>query len=674
MNRIRSGLAMVAVASCVAAWAEVTPHPLISNGMVLQRDAAAPVWGWATMGETVTVEFAGAKKTATADVDGKWMVKLDPLPTSTEPRVMSIVGSSDSKKIDIANVLVGEVWICSGQSNMEWSVKNSLNADEEAQAANFTQVRMFKVQKGFAKEPLDKTVGDWQEALPENVPGFSAVGYFFGRELHRSLGIPVGLIHTSWGGTPAEAWTSRATLESDPDLKPIVERFDKATDPEAIAKAKAAMAENLKIWEEARKNPNQTERQVDPGDAGFGQGWASLDFAATDWQDIKIPCQYDSALDGAFWFRKEIDIPAAWAGQELDLQLGAIDDFDTTWFNNVKVGTTGKDTKDWWMVPRAYRVPGELVKAGKAVIAVRVFDDFMTGGMVGPELSIGPVGQVDGRVSLAGTWKTKVEVGFNPLTLKNALRPGEPGINQNSPAALYNAMIMSIVPYAVQGAIWYQGESNAGRAFQYRKLLPAMIADWRKLWNENDFHFGIVSLANFTAAVPEPAESTWAELREAQTLTARMPLNGQAMAIDIGDALDIHPKNKQDVGKRLALWALACVYGQQVEYAGPVYRSMKVEGGKIRLSFDHLGGGLVAKDGPLKTFAVAGADKKFHWADDVVIDGDTVVVSAKAVPAPVAVRYAWANNPEGCNLYNQAGLPAEPFRTDAWPASTDTAR
>ncbi len=673
MRGIRAGLVMVAAVCGMASWAEVTPHPLVSKGMVLQRDADAPVWGWAAPAETVTVEFAGMKKTATADAKGKWMVKLDPMPASAEPRVMILTGSANGRKIEIANVLVGEVWICSGQSNMEMAVRSCVNADDEAKAANFPLLRMFTVQKAIAKEPVDKPVGEWKEALPENVPGFSAVGYFFGRELLKTLNVPVGMLHTSWGGTPAEAWTSRATLEADPDLKPMVERFDAATTPEIIAKAKAALAPNLKLWEEARKNPNQPERQSDPGDTGFEKGWAKVDFAVADWKDISVPGQYDADLDGAFWFRKEIEIPAAWAGKELDLQLGAIDDFDTTWFNNVKVGSTGKDTNEWWMFPRKYKIPAELVKAGKAVIAVRVFDDFATGGMVGPELSIWLAGQNDGRVSLAGKWKTKVEAGFSPLLLKGAQKPGEPGMNQNSPASLYNAMLMPLVPYAVRGAIWYQGESNAGRAFQYRKLLPAMIADWRKLWNAKDFYFGIVSLANFQSPPPEPAESAWAELREAQTLTARMPLNGQAMAIDIGDAKDIHPKNKQDVGRRLALWALASTYGKKIEFSGPVYKSMKVEGNKIRLSFDHLGGGLVTKGGALKTFAIAGEDKKFHWAD-AVIDGDAVVVSSKDVPAPVAVRYAWANNPEGCNLYNKEGLPAEPFRTDTWPGCTAAAR
>jgi sialate O-acetylesterase len=464
---------------------------LFSDGVVLQQELACPVWGWAAPGEEVTVSVAGQKKSAKAADDGKWLLKLDPMKAGG-PHEMSVAGKTT---IAIKDVWVGEVWICSGQSNMEWHVNSSANPAEEKASANWPKIRMFTVPRKPMETPQAECGGSWEIAVGDKIGRFSAVGYFFGRELHKALDVPVGLIHTSWGGTPAEVWTSRRAFEANPTLKPISDAWP--------ARAKA-------FEEAAAKHKEAAE----------------------------------------------------------------------------KAKAEGKPA------PRA---------------------------------------------------------------------PGKPW----QPSVLYNGMIAPLIPYGIRGAIWYQGESNASQAKLYQTLFPAMIQNWRDDWGQGDFPFGFVQLANFMKRQEQPSESAWAELREAQLKTLSLKNTGQAVIIDIGDAADIHPKNKQDVGRRLAYWAQAKVYGKDVVYSGPVYKAMKADGASIRLSFDHVGGGLVAKGDKLVGFAVAGEDRKFVWAD-AKIEGAEVVVSAAGVDKPVAVRYAWADNPD-CNLYNKEGIPASPFRTDDWP-------
>jgi sialate O-acetylesterase len=497
-----------------AVLADVRLPAIIGDNMVLQQDQKATIWGWADPGEEVlvAVSWHNMKWAVTANRSGKWVYKMNP-PKAGGPYEMTLSGRNT---ITIKNILVGEVWVCSGQSNMQMTVQSSNNATEEIAAADYPNIRLFTVQRKVAQEPQKDCEGSWSLCSPQTVPGFSAVAYFFGRELRQRLNVPVGLIHTSWGGTPSEAWTRRGVLKSDTDFRPILERYDDA----------------IKKYPEASK---QYEQRVE---------------------------QWKQAAQ--------------------------------------KAKAEGKNP------PRRPRAP---------------------------------------------------------------FGPGHP----HSPSGLYNAMIAPLIPYGIQGAIWYQGESNAGRAYQYRKLFPAMIKNWRADWEQGDFPFLFVQLANFRAVKPDPNESDWAELREAQLMTLAVPNTGMATIIDIGDAVDIHPKNKQDVGKRLALWALAETYGKEIVYSGPLYKSMEVRGNQIVLHFDHVGGGLVAGGGePLKGFAVAGADRKFVWAD-AKIEGDKVVVSSGQVSEPVAVRYAWADNPV-CNLYNKEKLPASPFRTDRWPGVTVDAR
>jgi sialate O-acetylesterase len=364
-------------------------------------------------------------------------------------------------------------------------------------------------------------------------------------------------------------------------------------------------------------------------------------------------------------------LPQSWAGKDLVLNLPPVDDYDTTYFNGTRVGGIGKETPNSYEKPRRYSVPGGLVHGGRNVIAVRVFDAAGNGGFAGAgQMSLAPAGEKKGDlISLEGAWDYKVEAAFEPKHPDWGSRPLAPGPNnQNSPSVLYNAMLAPLTPYAIRGAIWYQGESNAGRAYQYRTLFPRMIRDWRRAWSEGDFPFYFVQLANWQPRKADPGESEWAELREAQSMTLRELHTGMAVIIDIGDTNDIHPRNKLDVGRRLAVWALAQTYHQSVEYSGPLYDSNSIEGNKIRIRLKHAAG-LKTSDGEMpKSFAIAGVDRKFYWAE-AHIDGDTIVVSSSKVTRPVAVRYGWADNPE-VNLYNGVNLPASPFRTDDWKGIT----
>lgn len=535
----RRGMVALALLVVVAgvAGADVKLPAVFGNGMVLQRDTNLPVWGKADPGEQVTVAVADQKATTKADKTGKWIVRLKPLKVGG-PLEVTVQGKNTIKLTD---VLVGDVWVCSGQSNMQFQVRSANNAEKDIAGANFPRIRLFQVKRVVAQVPRDDCEGSWSHCTPQTVPSFSAVGFFFGREVHKRLGVPIGLIHTSWGGTPAEAWTERSFLEAHPETLPILARWMRVL--ERYSEELKRHEERMAAWREAVKKARAAKKQP----------------------------------------------------------------------------------------PRPPR---------------------------------GPAG------------------------------PRHP----HYPSGLYNAMVAPLVPFAIKGAIWYQGESNAGRAYQYRVLFPAMIQSWRKAWGQGDFPFLFVQLANFRGVDPEPRDNPWPELREAQQMTLSLPKTGMAVIIDIGAASNIHPRNKQTVGYRLALAGLKVAYGQNIVYSGPVYASMTIEGNKARVKFKSVGGGLVAlpfKDpvlpnGPTLAkrfgrdikglrpesevlgFAIAGQDKKFVWAK-ARIEGDAVVVWSEKVAKPVAVRYAWENNPI-CNLYNKEGLPASPFRTDTWPGVTVNAR
>lgn len=634
-----------------AMFAKITLPPMFSNNMVLQQQTDAPLWGTAKPGATVTLltSWDGQTHRTKAGADGSWKLTV-PTPEAGGPYTLTF---SDGKKLVLDNVMIGEVWICSGQSNMEmpmdgWGKIN--NYEQEIAAADHPNLRLLQIERAMSFSPVTDVKarnGGWEVCSPATIPGFSATAYFFGREIAARKGIAVGLIHTSWGGTNVESWISGRVLREMPEFVSVLEDLKAMPDRETL---KAEYGKRLVEW----------NNRVDEG---FGAGKpvrAEVNHDDSTWGTMTFPGVVEKqglpVFDGILWLRKEVNIPASWAGKDVEVLLGTIDDNDITYWNGVEIGRT-----DGFNVPRRYTVPGKQVKAGALKLAVRITD---TGGECNVLEQLCLRSATGEEISLAGEWRYDVAADAR----KDGMPPVDLSENPNLATSLYNAMIHPLVPYAMRGAIWYQGESNAARGHQYRELFPLMIADWRECWGTN-FPFYYAQLANYMPREEKPGESEWAELREAQLRTLAVENTGMAVLIDRGDADDIHPKDKQAVGYRLALQALARTYGEKVAFSGPLYRSYSVEGNRVTLSFDHTEGGLKTLDGQsLKGFAIAGRDHVFHWAEATIV-GDKVVVSSPEVPYPVAVRYAWANNPD-CNLCNGAGLPASPFRTDDYPGMT----
>jgi len=638
-------LAMVIGATVEGAQADVKLAFPFTDNMVLQRGIALPFWGTADPGESVTVALAGQKKETKADAEGQWNLKLDPLEASSDPAELTVSGKD---RVVLKNVVVGEVWICSGQSNMEWKVEAADNAKQEIASASHPSMRLFVAPQIPANEPLRSIHGArWVECSPATVAKFSALGYYFGRELQRKLDVPVGLINSSWGATRAEWWMSDEALNKIP----------------AMASARAEREAKIAHSRSHFQDPLYTlppEVTADVKNGGFPLGWADLAEPQGDWREMELPSQWQQRgpdFSGVLWFRKTVDIPAQWAGRELKLSVGAVDKSDTTYFNNVKVGGFGTDTNlQAWSMNREYAVPAELSKQGRAIVAVRVHSEVYDGGMTGPadKMKLTCPSLPDApAISLVGTWKYAVECNY--------------GLRARLASTLFNGMISPWTRFALRGAIWYQGESNDDAPSLYRQILPGMIQDWRAHWNLGDFPFLIVQLSNIKGPSLYSDTDQWPLIREAQRSALQLPNTGMVTDIDLNPAGALHPGNKQDVGVRLALNALQNVYGQKdVEGSGPVFESASKEGAVIRLHFSHLGGGLVAKGGNLlKGFVICGANRKYVPAE-AKIDGADILVSSASVAEPLAVRYGWANNPI-CNLFNQAGLPASPFRTDDFP-------
>lgn len=647
--------------------AELKLASIFTDHMIVQRDKPVPVWGWSDAGEMVTVEFAGQTKTATADANGKWAVKLDPIPASAVPGEMKISRSLNPEPLILSDILVGDVWLASGQSNMGFDVRGSLNAEQEIAAAQYPLIRLFAVAHNPTLTPTNAVKGAWQACSPQTVATFSGVAYFFGRELHKELKIPVGLLHSSVGGTPAEAWTRREALSAMPEL---VKRAD------AEAAQIQSQGEDNKRFPAAREAWEIKYGVQPPPISEAARGWADPALDTADWKTVTLPAhwgQLGAKSGGVFWLRKEVDLPEAAAGKSFMLGLNWVSEqYETAFLNGVEVSRAYDKAPEFYLLQRRCNVPGKLVKAGRNVLAVRVVSATERAGVWQWGRNIGfPVpdaGTVDNQ------WLMKTESTFAPLPPEAlASRPKPNNIPfRGVSSALYNGMIAPLIPFAIKGTIWYQGESNAGRAGEYRELLSLMIRDWRMQWGQGDFPFIIQQLVNNGPASDDVnARSSWPLLREAQVQVAdTVPNCGIACGIELGSAFTIHPPNKQEVGRRLALVALEKSYGQKIESSGPRYSSMKIDGNSICITFTHAKG-LQAKGGPLKTFALAAADpaspagsavtsRKFVWAD-AKIEGDTVVVSSPQVLQPVAVRYAWADNPEGCNLFNGDGLPASPF-------------
>ncbi len=626
--------------------------PLFTDHMVLQRDAATPVWGKATPGAQVTVRFKNQQSVVDAAPDSSWMVYLAPEPAGG-PFTLSIIGTDT---LHIEDVLLGEVWLASGQSNMQWSVEQSAHAEAEIRDAQFSDIRLFSVDRTYSALPASHIPSDgWYRTTPETIPGFSAVAYYFGRTLHDSLQVPIGLIHSSWGGTPAEAWTSSTTLSELPDFAEEVAAL--RSTPDALHQTEDEWGNALSEW---------LASADDPGFQNGEAAWAAPDLDHSGWSRTDLPGLWDDLLpnyDGIVWFRKSFEVPVSAVNREAVLHVAHVDDIDVTYINGVEVGRTRTYNKK-----REYTLPSSVLRAGENVVAIRALDTGGGGGVWGDssELRLELTGEYSTTVPLAGTWHYQPALNLEEA----ATRPPRQSPRQHTPSVLYNAMIHPLIPYTIKGVIWYQGESNASRAHQYRTLFPAMIEDWRTQWGGNlAFHF--VQLANFQAQQQNPSENeTWPELREAQAMALSLPNTGMAVTIDIGEADDIHPTNKQDVGYRLALNVLHTNYDRPIVPAGPLFKSLAVSGDTVEVIFDYAENGLTTSDGgPPQGFAIAGEDRVFHWAV-AEIRGSRIIAYSDSVEDPVAIRMGWANNPI-VNLYNTEGLPASPFRSDDWPGITE---
>ena len=643
-------LFLFALCVSILSYGDVHLPKILGDNMVLQRNKPINIWGWADVNEKVTIQFNKQTKSIKADKAGRWIISLA-AEAAGGPFQLIIKGKNT---ITLSNILVGEVWVCSGQSNMEWPLRASNNAEQEIQQANYPEIRHFEVQKSVSTKPEeDVKGGDWKICTTENAGDFTAIGYFFAKELYQKLKIPIGLIHTSWGGTHSETWTSREAFENSGEFKDMIATMP-SVDLGALAKEKEKLMQSKLIAMGIAMPASGVEK------------WKDLSFDDSKWPTMKLPGLWEynglGELDGLVWFRKTIALTAADAGKEASIDLSMIDDSDETFVNGQKIGAT----KNKYNEMRKYKIPSGVLKEGKNIIAVRVDDTGGGGGIYGEVKDLKLT--IDSNViSLSGDWVYNIE----------NLTTGGSSIGPNSyPTLLFNAMLNPLFNYGIEGALWYQGESNAGRAYQYRTAFPLMIQDWRNHWKQGNFPFYFVQLASFNSNNgTSEYGSTWAELREAQTLTLSLPNTGMAVTTDIGEANDIHPRNKKDVGKRLSAIALNKIYGQSNVFSGPSFQSMKIDGNKIRVSLDNIGSGLLVKDkyGYVKGFEVAGADQKFVYAK-AWVEGNDVVVSGEAITNPVAVRFAWADNPEDANLFNKEGFPAVPFRTDAWKGITENGK
>lgn len=615
----------------------------VADNMVLQRDARLKIWGWADAQEKVTVKFKGKKYTATTGADGKWHVSLA-ASKAGGPYKMEISGTDD--KITLNNILIGDVWLCAGQSNMVHNL--GLHLERYAQdvaAANYPEIRQFLVptHANLQGPVSDFSNGSWKEANTQNVLSFSVVAYFFAKKLYDKYGIPIGLINASVGGTPIEAWTSEEGLKEFPDLMQTIQTNQDTAYVNSVNRKASEVQKSI-----------AESRPEDKGMAGNVK-WFDPAFTPQNWQTINIPGYWEDQgirdLNGVVWYRRAIEVPASMTGAPAKIAMGRIIDADEVYINGKLVGN-----KTYQYPQRRYDVPAGLLKPGENIIMVRVINYGGKGGFV-PDKPYYLAAAGD-TLDLKGSWQYKVGAVYPPVSFS-----GGGGIAaQNQPTALYNGMIAPLTNFPIKGILWYQGESNAGNPEAYKKLLPALIADWRSQFNQKDLPFLYAQLPNFMEVNYLPSESNWAGLRQAQSEALKVPHTAMAVTIDLGEWNDIHPGNKKPIGDRLALAAQKLAYNdKEVVFSGPVYASASVDGNKVTLSFDHVGSGLVSQDGePLRWFAVAGHDKKFDWAE-AKIEGDKVLVWSKEVSQPVYVRYAWADNPAQVNFYNHEGLPASPF-------------
>lgn len=635
--------------------------PIFADNMVLQRGKADTIWGWSDPGDTIRVEIGDKRATATAGPDRRWQVTIQP-PAPGGPYTVKITGH---QSVELHNVLVGDVWLCGGQSNMGLPLRFTKDADEAIKSANDPDIRFFTVQGRPAYHHVDAIEGSWSVVSPESVSLMSAVGYYFARRVQQDIHVPIGLVVDAVGGSPAEAWASENALR-------LLHDFD----------IPLADLDRLKAGN-APEYGNYVMHWYDEYDIGQKSNWAANDFDDSEWKRVPVPGGFAELgvpdTPSVVWFRKKITLPDPLPKAPAEssaapgpfprggttLHLGSIERMDTAYVNGVEVGGSA-----WVENPRVYLIRPGILKPGSNVIAIRVLKTKPDGGFLSKPEDL-HLTLADGvTIPLAGEWKAKLSVDARPPQPLPISYENWPVM----PTVLYEGMLAPVAPLSIAGAIWYQGEQNSPRGYQYRRILPAMIADWRSLFGQGDFPFYIVSLPAFTKRSPAPVDGDdWTETRESQAVTvATVPNTCLAVTIDTGDPDNIHAKDKEPVGERLARCALAKHYGKNVVYSGPTLESVERLPGTIRLHFSHADGGLVVKGGKLEEFSIAGDDRKWVWAD-ARIDGDTVVVSSSSVPNPTQVRYAWQSNP-AATLFNGAGLPAVPFRTDQWPGKTENAR
>ena len=647
VNAKKSVLFLLSLITILTSFSQVRLPKIIQDSMILQRDAKIKIWGWAAKDEKVNVSFNKKKYSSKADADGKWTLLLPPMKAGG-PYTMDI---SASNKISLKDILIGDVWLCSGQSNMEYQLGyDDATYAKEMEQVNYPQIRQFKVPvRPVLDGPKDDiTGGSWKWANPKDIRPFSAVAYFFAKKLYEKYHVPIGIINSSVGGTPIEAWTSEEGLKEFPA---VISTVEKNKDTAYINSLRRPGGPGGGF-------PRQQQSTNDKGTNG-PKPWYDLTYIPKGWKTITVPAFWEDQgvkdLNGVVWYRREIDVPASMIGKPARVYLGRIIDADVLYINGKQVGRTGS-----LYTERRYNIPADLLKAGKNLFVVRITNNNGKGGFVPDK----PYYLFSGNdtVTLVGLWQYKVGEVYMPRTGPG----GGPGgfSAQNAPTALYNGMIAPVTNYTIKGFLWYQGESNITNAAQYAQLQPAQINDWRKKWNIGDLPFLLVQLPNYGDYTYTPVESSWALFRESQFKALSLPNTGMAVTFDMGEWNDIHPWDKHDVGHRLALVAQKVAYGENIIHSGPLFQSAKVDGNKITVSFASVGNGLTTNDGEeLSEFAITGSDKKFVWAK-AKIEGDKIVVWSDEVPSPLYVRYAWADSPPYPNLYNKEGLPASPFRTD----------
>lgn len=630
-----------AVTGTNAAIAQIKLPAIIRDSVILQRDSKVNIWGWASPGEKISILFDKKKFSTKADKNGNWRTNL-PATKAGGPYTIKLSGKN---KIVLHEVLFGDVWFCSGQSNMVHQMSlHSIRYAKEIAEANNADIRQFWVPTAtnLQAPQHDTKTSYWKAAMGDDIKAFSAVAYFFAKKIYEKFQVPIGIINASVGGTPIEAWTSEEGLKEFTEIAQTIQ-----------ANKDSSYTNGL-----INKNFNQNKQTGDVGLTGEKK-WFDANYQPKGWRNINIPGYWEDQgvkeLDGIIWYRKTISIPGSMSGKPATVFLGRIVDADECYINGVKIGATS------YLYPqRRYSIAQNILKAGENNIVIRVTNNNGKGGFV-PDKPYCLFAGGD-TIDLKGTWQYKVGAVFLPE--RQAAGSGLNFSEQNQPTALYNAMAAPVVNFTIKGFCWYQGESNAANPEVYVKLLPALISDWRNKWNQNELPFLFVQLPGFMDYNYLPSESNWALLRDAQLKTLSIPNTTMAVAVDLGEWNDIHPDNKKEVGERLALAALNKAYQQNIVYSGPIYQSSAIEGNKIVLHFSNIGSGLVSNDDePLGDFAIAGADKKFVWAN-AMIEGDKVIAWSDQISQPLYVRYAWADNPPHANLYNKEGLPASPFRTD----------